>query len=451
MAELADAPDLGSGGATRESSSLSFRTNFHLEYSLERTISVLDGCRREVHINLTQSDLEPHYKEAYLRAQAEISLPGFRKGKVPISIIRQRLGRQVESDALETIADEEFRTFAREEHIRVVGSPALTDIQKSADGVGFVIEYEVLPEVQLGEYRGLVIDRPIREVSPEDVQQEIDRIRLQAASFEPADQVTDSLFVVGITMHELDRETSMPIIGAETREQNVFLDDDDVDMHLRNSLRDATLNTTFTYVAETEDENAQPPSYRVTVTNIQRVIPAELTDELVEKITGGKLHSEQELRADIEHQLAEYFARATKERMENQIVNQLVQAHDFSVPESLIHAVVHQLFDDFKARNEGAPGLDKLTAHDLEHEFRPAAERIARWELIRQSIIDAEQINLVDDDFEEAASRYGVSADQIRLATRQNRGLADQLLADKVMATLLDYAIVNDVNVASTP
>jgi trigger factor len=412
---------------------------------LERTVSLLEGSKREVQIYLTEADLAPHYRNAYERAQAEISLPGFRKGKVPISVIRQRMGREIEAGALETIADEEFRAFATSENVRVVGHPALVDIKKEAGGVGFVIEYEVLPEVQVTNYRGLVIDRPVREVTDEDVQNEIDRICLRAASFESAEQVTDQLFVVAVTMHELDKETSMPIIGAEAKEQRVFLDDDEVDMHLRNSLSNAAVGASFTYVAETDDANAQPPSYRVTVSDIQKVVPAELTDELVEKLTGGNLHTPDELREDIRLQLGNYFDNASRESMENQIVNQLVQAHDFDVPESLVHAVVHQLFDDFKARNEGAPGLDKLTAHDLEHEFRPAAERIAKWELIRQQIIAAEELTLADEDVEVAASKYGLEADQLRMAMRQNRGLADQLMAEKTMRTLLDYAIVNDV------
>ncbi|MCO6465985.1 MAG: trigger factor [Bradyrhizobiaceae bacterium] len=412
---------------------------------LERTVTTHEDCKREVRIQLTEADLKPHYEEAYRQAQAGISLPGFRKGKVPISVIKQRMGRQIEQEALESIADAEFRSFATQEDIHVVGHPALTDVQKSSDGVAFVIEYEVMPSVEIGNYRGLVVDRPIREVTEEDVQQEIDRLCLRLATFEPAEKVTDTMYIVAFTMHELDKETSMPMIGAEAKEDKVFLDDDDVDMHLRNSLSDATVGATFTYVAETEDANAQPPSYRVTVTEIQKVVPAEFTNALVQRITNDQMNTTEELREDIHKQLTAYMERAQRESMENQVVNQLVQSHDFPVPESLVHAVVHQLFDDFKKRNEGVPGIDKLNAHELEHEFRPAAERIAKWELLRQEIIRAENLTVEDADVEEAAARYGIGADQMRMAVKQNRNLNDTLLSEKAMKVLLDYAIINDV------
>ncbi len=412
-------------------------------------MTTVEACVREVRIELTDLELKPHYEQAYVRAQAGITLPGFRKGKVPIPIIKQRFARDIENDALDAIADAEFRKFATDEKQRVVGNPALTDIQKSPNGVSFTIRYDVMPEFELGTYRGLEVNRPLKNVAESDVQAEIDRICLRAASFEPAEQVVDNRFIVTVTMHELDRETSMPIIGAEPREERVFLEDDSVDMHLRTSLNNTKVGDSFTYVGETQDENTQPPSFRVTVSDIQRVVPAEFTNEFVEMITGGRFKTTEELRADIESQLKEYFERAARESVENQIVDALVKNHTFDVPEPLVHAVVHQLFDDFKKRNEGAPGIEKLTAHDVEHEFRPSAERIVRWELIRDRIIDAEGLAITDEDVVDAAGRFGLQEDQLRMIMRQNHTVEDQLLAEKAVKTLIDYAIINDVNVDS--
>lgn len=416
---------------------------------MECNITAPDGTRRTVNIELTKDELKPHYDEAYQRAQASITLPGFRKGKVPLNIIKQRLGREIENEALETIADSEFRKYAKSEQLKVVGNPALTDVRKSQDGVGFTIEFEVMPEFELGNYRDLNVNRPVKNIGDNDVQAEIDRICLRAASFEPADMVTDTMHVVTYTLHELDPESSMPILGKEAREDRVFLDDDQVDMHLRNSLAEKKVGDTFTYVAETEDVNATPPSYRATVTDIQKVVPAAFTNDFVETITGGKFTSTEDLRADVLAQITEYFERASRDSVENQIVDQLVASHTFDAPESLVHAVIHQLFDDFKARNEGAPGLDKLTAHDVEADFRPSAERIVRWELIRAKIIEAENIEVQDEDVAQAAEKYGVSEEQLRMVMRQNRNLADQLMAEKVMKTLVDYAVITDVNVDS--
>ncbi len=416
---------------------------------MERTLTTIEECIREVRIELTESELKPHYERAYERAQEGITLPGFRKGKVPIPIIKQRFARDIENEALETIADAEFRSFATQEKLRVVGNPALTDIQKSPTGVSFTIRFDVMPEFELGAYRGLVVERPIKNVTEDDVQQEVDRICLRAASFEPAEQIDGTLFLATISMHELDRETSMPIIGAEAREERVFLEDDNIDMNLRSSLANTKMGDTFSYVAETEDEKQQPANYRVTVTDIQRVIPAEFTNEFVAMITGGRFNTTEELRADIERQLQEYFEQATKERVEAQIIDQLVKAHEFNVPEPLVHAVIHQLFEDFKKRNEGAPGIDQLTAHDLENEFRPSAERIVRWELIRDRVVEAESLTISDDDITAAAGRFGLQEDQLRMIMRQNHSVEDQLLAEKAVRTLLDYAIVNDVTVDS--
>ncbi|MCX6140808.1 MAG: trigger factor [Candidatus Kapabacteria bacterium] len=416
---------------------------------MERTLSTVEACTREVRIELSEADLKPHFERAYVNAQAGITLPGFRKGKVPIPIIKQRFARDIENEALDTIADTEFRKFATDEKQRVVGNPALTDIQKSPSGVTFTIRFDVMPDFDLGTYRGLVVDRHIKTVTEEDVQREVDRICLRAATFEPAEQILNTMYVASISLHELDRETSMPIIGAEAREERVFLDDDNVDMHLRSSLANTKVGDTFSYVSETENEDQQPSNSRVTVTDIQRVVPAEFTNEFVETITGARFKTTEELRGDIERQLNEYFEQASRESLENQIVDQLVKAHEFEVPEPLVHAVIHQLFDDFKKRNEGAPGIENVTAHDVEGNFRPSAERIVRWELIRDKIITAESIAANDEDIAAAAGRYGLQEEQLRMIMRQNHTVEDQILAEKAVRTIIDYAIINDVIVDS--
>lgn len=416
---------------------------------MERTLSTVAGCTQEVRIELTEAELKPHFESAYQRAQAGITLAGFRKGKVPIPIIKQRFARDIENDALDTIADEEFRSFATAEKLRVVGNPSLTDIQKASGGVAFTVRFDVMPEFELGAYRGLVLDRHVKTITEDDVQREVDRICLRAASFEPAEQVTDTMFVATIAMHELDRDTSMPIIGAEAREERVFLDDDNVDMHLRSSLANTKVGDTFSYVAETEDEQQQPGNFRVTVSDIQRVLPAEFNNEFVEIISSSRFHTTEELRADIERQIGEYFDQASRDNLEQQVVDQLVGAHSLEVPEPLVHAVIHQLFEDFKKRNEGAPGIEGVTAHDVEPQFRPSAERIVRWELIRDKIITAEEISISDEDVVVAAGRFGIPEDQLRLVMRQNASVEDRLLAEKAVKTILDYAIINDVNVDS--
>lgn len=420
---------------------------YDLENSLERNLSTVNGCTREVRIELSDGELKPHYERAYKKAQAGITLAGFRKGKVPIPIIKQRFARDIESEALETIADTEFRSFATSEKLHVVGNPSLTDIQKATNSVSFTIRFDVLPDFELGAYRGLVVDRHIKTVTEADVQAEVDRICLRAATFEPAEQITDTMYVATISLNALDPETSMPIIGAKPREERVFLEDENIDLHLRSSLSNTKVGDTFSFVAETENENQQPGNFRVTVADIQRVIAADFTNEFVEMITDGRFKTTEELRADIDSQLSGYFEQASRESLENQIVDQLVKTHDLEVPEPLVHAVIHQLFEDFKKRNEGAPGLKNVSAHDVDAQFRPSAERIVRWELIRDKIIAAEDIKVEDEDVARAAGRYGIPEDQLRVIMRQNQTVDDQILAEKAVRTIVDYAIINDVHV----
>ncbi|MBK9247004.1 MAG: trigger factor family protein [Ignavibacteria bacterium] len=98
---------------------------------METNFITIDNCTQEVEITLSNSELQPHYNKAYADSAKLIEVPGFRKGKVPLPIIKQRFGRSIENEALETIANEEFTIIARRDNLTVLGNPSLRDIRKT--------------------------------------------------------------------------------------------------------------------------------------------------------------------------------------------------------------------------------------------------------------------------------------------------------------------------------
>ena len=201
--------------------------------TLEKEIKKIDECTRELTIKLTTEELQPYYESAYKKMQPKVNLGGFRKGKVPIKMIKKMYGAGIEADADQDIVNEEFRNFTQEENIQVLGTPKLKDIDKDENGIVYTIEFETLPTITLKDYKGMAIDEPVHAVTEEEVEEELEYILAQNGELEDADQVTDDHYVLSLSMQEIISEDEL----SEANETDVYLADKNILPELKENLR----------------------------------------------------------------------------------------------------------------------------------------------------------------------------------------------------------------------
>src|SRR5688500_15564957 len=136
---------------------------------METTVREISGVGRELDLALSQDDLSPYYDKAYRRAQERVQLKGFRKGKTPLNLIKKLYGEQLEGEVVESVVQEEFNKAMRERELRPIGPPSITKLDKNPEGgLDVTIAYEVLPEFELGTYRGLTARRYVHNVTDDD-------------------------------------------------------------------------------------------------------------------------------------------------------------------------------------------------------------------------------------------------------------------------------------------
>ncbi len=142
------------------------------------SITDVTDVDKEVEISTSNDELAPHFEEAYRKYQQTASLKGFRKGKAPLSMIRQVYGESIRYTSLDNIANDLYRRAMEERDIRPIGDPVLTTIDyKPETGLNFRIRYEVLPDFALGSYRGVKVEKPVHEITDAELQDELNRIR----------------------------------------------------------------------------------------------------------------------------------------------------------------------------------------------------------------------------------------------------------------------------------
>jgi trigger factor len=400
---------------------------------VQTTINTIGGLRRSIEITLSHDELAPHFERAYTEFQRELQLEGFRKGKVPIDIIKQRYGDQIERDALGDVASDAFRTAATEQSLDVVGTPVLVEMNRTAErGARFVIEFDVMPEIALRPYEEIEIVKPVRQISDADVEEELYNLQLRSAQLEPAEQITDSMYVVKLKFAPVDPETNAPLLGG--KEQEFFLDDERMDPLLRTELINLRTGDTFVYRTEhAAGEHGNEPHthvYHVTVQQIQRVVLPELDEEFVSKLTGGRLRNENELREDIRRALEEHWEKEIASYLRERLVDAMVELHDFPVPESLVRAMAEEFATDALERNKDDKRLASIPRQQLVEYFLPQAEQSVRWQLIADTVLRTENLTIGSQQLEQLAARYGVDVAQLKMALEQNPSLRNRLLTD---------------------
>ena len=419
---------------------------------MEKNIKQLEGCFQEIEITLSKEELQPHYEEAYKKARPHIVLQGFRKGKVPLNMVKKIYGKQIEADANQDIISDVFGNVAKEEEIKIIGQPELHDLKMNDDeSLTFAIKYEIIPEVQLKDYKSLVINEPVHAVTDDEIEQALNQIRTQYASFEVAQEVEDENFVVGINLQEIDEDTRVSIINGENRDEHVFLGDSrNLDPELKNLLIGKKGGDEFEYQIESDVPDEEEPIYKVTVNEIQKVIPAELTAEFIKEYTNDKFDSVDDLKEEIGFELQEQWDSRSRQEMESQVIEKLVEMHsEIEAPEAAVLEGMNNMLNDFKKRYKDSPEVQKMKVEDMEDGLRYPAERAVKWELIRNQIVKAENLEVEDHDvdhiFEKEAARYKTSVDTLKATAMQNPQFLDSILAKKVMDLVLEFSETTEV------
>jgi trigger factor len=316
---------------------------------LETNVEVKNDSTRIVSFTLTATDLKPHYEQAYKNAQRDFQLPGFRRGKVPMPMIKARFGKSIEIEYAGEIANEEFRKFVEANNIELMGSPKLVDIKHDDfGGVSISVEYQVIPVVNVEGYTGLSLRKPMLTVSDDDVDAQMDKLRLENSTIESAETIENSLSHVDVEWQELNPETDEPLADSKPETAHYFLDSDNMDSELRDTLIGKKLHDVFTWVGEAENPDDLPPRYSGKITRVQKVVLPDLTDEYATQISGGRFVNVADLAADVRSFLVRGSETKVREELETQIVSIMTDKIDVIPPDALVEHIAKTNWDEFK-------------------------------------------------------------------------------------------------------
>jgi trigger factor len=430
---------------------------------METTLDKTNPVEYELHIHATAEDIEPELKKALKEQSKNMDVQGFRKGKVPLGLVKKMHGQAIGYKVAEEYVQDVFDEQIEEHGVEPLGRPSLTQLDYEVDGdLEATIRFGVRPEVELKDVSEAQVSRLVHEVTDEDVEDEIDSLRTQEADLIPVDdEPAGEEDFVNVDLQRIDPQTDTPIIGDKDEDLTFFLDDERLKEELREALIGRKAGDTFRVRlpqgAPPQQQGQQPEEqaerlYEVTLNDVKRRELPPVDDEFVRRVTDGQVQSADELRDEIRHQLQHAYENQSREMVQAEIVDTMLEMHAVPVPDSVIEMNLDQFVQQVKQQNDGDLP-DDFDEEAFRARNRGDAEKQGRWMLIRDEVIEQYDLEATDEDVQEFFAEQAEGDDQVsqqqieqfyRQMPQMMERVKQKVLSDKVYDALLEEMDVQE-------
>jgi trigger factor len=404
---------------------------------LQVDVADLSQCRRDLKVEVPVEEVNAAFERTYGAYARHLKIPGFRPGRVPRELIKQRFAKEAKEEVVKSLVPEALQSAVAEHMFRVVGDPQIDDLSiGEGEPLKFRATIEVLPEFELKEYKGLNLTKRVATVTDEEVEHTLDHLRQSAAEFVPVEDRPSrdgdfvSVNLVGKYVEPPEEE------DLKSDDVQVEIGADGVQPEFSENLRDVKAGDVREFRVEypenfsAEGLAGKTIDFTAAVVAVREKEAPELDDEFARDF--GDYENLQQLRDRIRENLtASAEARAEADLREG-VVKRVLEDYDFEVPSALVEPQVADRAREFAyllMRNGVPPQtIKEIDWEERMKEFRPLAERDIRMALVFDKIGEVEKVEVsrweVDAEIERMARSSGEPADQLKARLTKDDSLS---------------------------
>jgi len=364
---------------------------------------LVEGCKHEIEITVPVDEVERQTELVISEIQKKAKIPGFRPGKVPAGIIRTRFADRVRQDVLEKVIPDYLQKRIDSEDLKVVSRPNVSEVHfHQGEPLRFKADFEVAPQIELGEYRGVTIHYSEPEVSDADIDERLAALQEQKAQYitidpRPAEDgdycmvSLDSISGVDQPVHQ----DEMMLHAGDPDTLPAFTE------ALRGMSPDDEKEFEVTYPDEYAQEKlaGKTVKFRMKLKAIRRKELPELNDEFAKDL--GDFNTLDELREAIRKNIFREREQGAQQKAKDELVGELVKAHDFPVPEAYVERQIESVLET-QMRQWQARGIDiskiKIDWEKLKESQRAKAIKDVKASLLLDKISEREAVHATQDE-----------------------------------------------------
>ena len=387
---------------------------------MQVSIESSKGLERQVKIVVPAEKIDSEVLQRLQKATKTVNIKGFRKGKVPLNVVKQQYGKAVRQEVMGEVVNSSFYDAIKQEDLKPVGQPKIEGIvDNDGQDLEYTATFEVYPEVKLADLSKVSISRPVADINSDDLEKMIDVLRNQQASFDETDKPAADGDKVNIDfVGTLRGKKEFP--GGSAEAQDLVLGSNSMIPGFEEGLvgvsagDEIDLKLKFPKDYHAEEIKGKAVTFAVKVNSVSaKTLPA-LDDEFF-KLYNVEAGGEEKFREDVEANMQRELNNAIRSNVKNRIMDQLYKLNKVEVPEALVANEIIQLKKQMIQQFGGGQEFDlNMLPDDM---FKDKAKRRASLGVIVSEVVKTESLTPNEDQvrtrIDEIASTYDQSSEVV--------------------------------------
>jgi trigger factor len=454
VAELGYALDLGSSGI--------FPLRVRIPPFAPEEVSLSEGLiekvevkedkawKRTLRIEIPAERVDSEFEKVFQEYRNKARIKGFRPGKVPMNLIRTKFKEAAAREVLESLVPDAYENALKHKNLTPVTTPRIADIEiEPGSPLKFTAEIEIRPEIELKDYKRIVVTRKVIKVTEEDIEKNLKMLQEKNAVLKPTERAAKDGDYLVVDLERLNPGQKDSQKTEKAENQGTFLDSKKLLAEFYRGLQGAKpgdeKQIEAIYPKEYHDSKlaGKIVNYKVNVKEVKETNLPELDDDFARSL--GKFKDLKDLRQKIQEDLERKAEEETDKDLKNQLVREIVTKNSFEVPQTLLNHYLDSVVEDFKKQNKD------LQEGKLREQYKALGENRIRWQFLMHQIAEKEKIEVgqadIDDFTRKFAQNYKLELDKAReFLARQKEleNIKENILEEKVLDFLLSNAVVRD-------
>jgi trigger factor len=403
------------------------------------------GWKRTLEIEVPKETVDEEFASVYKKFQDLSKIPGFRKGKAPMHMVKLRFREKIEEEVLETLVPKAYKDAVKETNLSPICLPVVKDIEfEEGTPLRFKAEFEVQPEVEAKDYLGLEVVKRLKEITAEDVEKSLNYLREDFAVLNPVEREAklEDYLIIDIIKIENGKE-------EKAENQQIFLDPHNIIHEFREALVNAKAGD------KKEFEVDYPPTfhnkklagkkvrYIITVREVKEKVLPPVDDNFAKTV--GKYNTIAELKDKIREGLVKKDLKDALTEVKNDLINEVIKHNQFEVPETLLNFYLDSVIEDLKKKYK------KVDEQKIREQYKNVAIAEIRWDFLLHQIAEKENIEVTQEDLddwvkdnERIMKAQGVEAKELVKIPSNVKRIKEEILEKKTLNFLLKNAKVKE-------
>jgi trigger factor len=398
------------------------------------------GWKRTLEIEIPKETVDEEFESTYKKYQALAKIPGFRKGKAPLHMVKLRYQDKISSEVLETLVPKAYEDAVKEAKLSPICLPVIKDVQfEEGTPLKFKAEFEIQPEVEAKDYLGLELVRRLKEISEKDIETSLNYLREDFAELHPVEreaQLQDSLIVdisktqdgkedkvanqqIFLDPHNMIKDFQQALVGAKAGELKEFEVDYKPDFHNKKLA-------------------GKKVKYRINVKEVKEKVLPQVNDEFAKTV--GEYKNLEELKIKIKEGLIQRDMKDADTELKTDLINQVIKRNPFEVPDTLFNYYLDSVIEDLKKRYQ------KVDEKKVREEYHDVALAQIRWDFLFHRIAEKENIQVTKEEMEnwceQNAKAMRVTVEEA-IKSLENPSFSKRIKEDLLERKTIDFLLKN--------